>query len=175
LSNFFGGKSISKIGIVGHSRGGGEALRVSSKRKEIGAVALWASVADFNRYSERQKEEWQKNGSFEVLNTRTNQMMKLNVSLLEDLEQNKDELLNLEKAAKNLDKPLLILHGEQDLAVPIKEAEQIYSWSEKEKTEFFKIIGAGHTFDITHPFKGSNKKLDFVLEKTLKFFNKNLN
>jgi len=175
LSNFFGGKSISKIGIVGHSRGGGEALLVSSKRKEIGAVALWASVADFNRYSERQKEEWQKNGSFEVLNTRTNQMMKLNVSLLEDLEQNKDELLNLEKAAKNLGKPLLILHGEQDLAVPIKEAEQIYSWSEKEKTEFFKIIGAGHTFDITHPFKGSNKKLDFVLEKTLKFFNKNLN
>ena len=84
-------------------------------------------------------------------------------------------MLNLEKASRNLKKPILILHGEQDLAVPIKEAEQIYNWSEKETTEFFKIIGSGHTFDITHPFKGSNKKLDFVLEKTLKFFNKNLN
>lgn len=175
LGNFFGGKSISKIGIVGHSRGGGEVLLVSSRRKEISAVTLWASVADFNRYSERQTAEWRKNGSFEVLNTRTNQMMKLNVSLLEDLEQNKNDLLNLEKAAKNLEKPLLILHGEQDLAVPIKEAEQIYNWSDKEKTEFFKISATGHTFDITHPFEGSNPKFDFVLEKTLQFFNKNLN
>jgi dienelactone hydrolase len=175
LTDFFGRKSNSKIGIIGHSRGGGEVLLISSRRKEIGAVALWSSVADFNRYTERQKAEWRKNRSFEVLNTRTNQMMKINVSLLEDLEQNKDKLLNLENAAKKLEKPLLILHGEQDLAVPIKEAEKIYSWSDKEKTEFFKIIGAGHTFDITHPFEGSNKKFDFALEKTLKFFNKNLN
>jgi pimeloyl-ACP methyl ester carboxylesterase len=175
LSDFFRGKSISKIGIVGHSRGGGEVLLVSSRRKEIGAVALWASVSDFNKYSERQKEEWRKNGSFEVLNTRTNQMMKLNVSLLEDLEQNKNDSLNLEKAVRNLKKPLLILHGEQDLAVPIKEAEQIYNWSDKEKTEFFKISATGHTFDITHPFEGSNPKFDFVLKKTLQFFNKNLN
>ena len=175
LNGFFEAKNTLKIGIVGHSRGGGEVLLVSSRRKEISAVSLWSSVADFDRYTERQKNEWRKNGSFEVLNTRTNQMMKLNVSLLEDLEQNKDGLLNLEKAARNLEKPMLILHGEQDLAVQIKEAEKIYSWSDKEKTEFFKIIGAGHTFDISHPFNGSNRKLDFVLEKTIKFFNKNLN
>ena len=100
--------------------------------------------------------------------------MKLNVSLLEDLEKNKDSLLNLKNATKNLNKPLLILHGEQDLAVPVKEAEQIYNWSNKEKTEFHKIKATGHTFDATHPFEGSNPKLDIVLEKTMKFFNKNL-
>jgi uncharacterized protein len=175
LNNFFGGKSNLRIGIVGHSRGGGDALLVSSRRKEIGAVVLWASVADFNRYTERQKEEWCKKGTFEVLNTRTNRMMKLNVSLLEDLEQNKNDLLNLEKASRNLKKPLLILHGEQDLAVPIKEAEQIYNWSDREKTKFIKISATGHTFNVTHPFEGSNPKFDFVLKKTLQFFNKNLN
>ena len=42
-------------------------------------------------------------------------------------------------------------------------------------TEFHKIKATGHTFDITHPFEGSNRKFDFVLEKTLNFFNKNLN
>jgi dienelactone hydrolase len=175
LNNFFGNKSDKMIGIVGHSRGGGDSLLVSSKRKEIGALVLWASVANFNRYSERQIKEWRKNGVFEVLNTRTNQMMKLNVSLLEDIEKNKDDLLNLEKAAMNLNKPMLILHGEQDLAVPIKEAEQIFEWSDKSKTEFHKISAAGHTFDVTHPFKGSNPKLEFVLDKTLNFFNKHLN
>jgi len=175
LNNIFGKKSNKRIGIVGHSRGGGDSLIVSSKRNEISAVVLWASVANFNRYSERQANEWRKNGVFEVLNTRTNQMMRLNVSLLDDIESNKADLLNLKKAAKNLNKPLLIVHGEQDLSVPLKEGEQIYSWSNKEKTEFHKIKAAGHTFDITHPFEGSNPKFDSILEKTLNFFKQHLN
>jgi len=175
LNNFFGGKSNSKPGIVGHSRGGGDALLVGSGRNEIGGVVLWASVANFNRYSDRQAKEWREKGVFEVLNTRTNQMMKLNVSLLEDLEKNKGGLLNLEQAVKNMNKPILILQGEQDLAVPVKEAEQIYSWSNKDLTELFKLSATGHTFDATHPFEGSNPKLDLLLDKTLKFFHKNLN
>ena len=175
LNDFFGARSRRKIGMVGHSRGGGDSLIVSSKRNEISAVVLWAAVANFNRYSERQANEWRKNGFFEVLNTRTNQMMRLNVSLLEDIEKNKDDLLNLEKSAKNLNKPLLIVHGEQDLSVPLKEGEQIFNWSNKEKTEFFRIKATGHTFDITHPFEGSNPKFDSVLEKTLNFFKRHLN
>jgi dipeptidyl aminopeptidase/acylaminoacyl peptidase len=175
LNNFFGKKSKKDIGIVGHSRGGGDSLIVSSKRKEIKAVVTWAAVANFNRYTERQAKEWRKNGFFEVLNTRTNQMMRLNVTLLEDIEKNKNDLLNLEKAANNLNKPLLIIHGEQDLSVKIEEGEQVYNWSNKEKTEFHKIKATGHTFDITHPFESSNRKFDFVLDKTLNFFNKNLN
>lgn len=175
LNNFFGVKNNKQIGIVGHSRGGGDSLIVSSKRKEIKAVVTWAAVANFDRYTKRQAKEWRKNGFFEVLNTRTNQMMRLNVSLLEDIEKNKEDLLNLEKAARNLNKPFLIIHGEQDLSVPIKEGEQIYNWSNKELTEFYKIKASGHTFDITHPFEGSNPKFDSVLEKTLTFFKQHLN
>ena len=175
LNNFFGVKNNKQIGIVGHSRGGGDSLMVSSKRKEIKAVVTWAAVANFDRYTKRQAKEWRKNGFFEVLNTRTNQMMRLNASLLEDIEKNKEDLLNLEKAARNLNKPFLIIHGEQDLSVPIKEGEQIYNWSNKELTEFYKIKASGHTFDITHPFEGSNPKFDSVLEKTLTFFKQHLN
>ena len=175
LNNFFGKKSNKLIGIIGHSRGGGESLIISSRRKEIASTVLWASVANFDRYTERQAKEWRKNGLFEVLNSRTNQMMRLNVSLLEDIEENKNDLLNLEKAANNLSKPLLIIHGEQDLSVKIEEGEQIYNWSNKEITEFYKIKATGHTFDVTHPFEESNPKFDFVLEKSLDFFNKHLN
>ncbi|GIK62195.1 MAG: alpha/beta fold hydrolase [Ignavibacteriota bacterium] len=175
LNNFFGSKSNKKIGIIGHSRGGGDSLIFSSRRKEINAVALWAPVANFNRYSRRQEDQWRKNGFFEVLNTRTNQLMRLNVCLLDDIEKNKDDLLNIEFAARNLNKPLLIIHGEQDLSVKIEESEQIYNWSDKNLTEFYKIKATGHTFDVTHPFEKSNPKFDSVLEKTLKFFNQRLN
>ena len=62
--------------------------------------------------------------------------MPMNVSLLDDIEQNANGYLNLENAVKNLNKPLLIAHGDQDLAVPIAEAEQIYYWSDKSKLSY---------------------------------------
>ena len=73
---------------------------------------------------------------------------------------------------KKITIPYLIVHGDQDLGVPVKEAEQIYSWSNKQFTEFLKVSGTGHTFDIKHPFEGPSKAFNNVLEKTLQFFHK---
>jgi dienelactone hydrolase len=173
--NFFGGNANKGVGLIGHSRGGAIALLAASEKKDVKSVTVWASVSKLDRYSERQKEEWRKKGVFEVLNTRTNQVMPLNISLLDDIEQNKNGKLYLEKAVSELNKPLLILHGEQDLAVKVDEGKEIYSWADKKLTEFYPIEATGHTFDIKHPFEGSNPKFDFVLNKTEEFFIKNLN
>ena len=143
--------------------------------KEIDAVAVWASVANFDRYSVRQKEEWRKKGKFDVMNSRTKQIMSLNVSLLNDLEKNKHDFLNIEKAVKNLNKPLFIAHGEQDLSVKIKEAEMLYNWSDKNNTKFYKIPSTGHTFNMKHPFDGSNPVFENLLNETKIFFNSNFN
>ena len=48
-------------------------------------------------------------------------MMRMNVESLEDIEANKNSSLSIEKAVKGLNKPLLILHGPEDLTVPIEE------------------------------------------------------
>ncbi|MBT8379189.1 MAG: alpha/beta hydrolase [Ignavibacteria bacterium] len=172
--NFFGGNAGKGIGLIGHSRGGAISLLTVNEKDDIGAVAVWASVSKLDRYSERQKEEWRKKGVFEVLNSRTKQVMPLNITLLEDIEQNKSGNLNLEKAVRNLKNPLIILHGEQDLAVKLDEGKTIYSWSNEELTEFYPVESTGHTFDCKHPFEGSNPKFDFVLNKTEEFFTKNI-
>jgi len=171
LNNFFGEVADSRIGLLGHSRGGVISLFTAQFRGEVSAVALWASISKLDRYLERQKKEWRDKGYFEVFNTRTQQKMRLNVSLLEDIEKNKDNSLNIEKAIKRLNRPLLIAQGEQDFTVPIEEAEQLYEWSNKDMTEIFKIPSTGHTFDIKHPFEGTNPKFDMLLNKTEKFFN----
>lgn len=173
-NNYFGNHSNNKIGLLGHSRGGAIAVLTARANANIGAVAMWASVANLDRYTERQKEEWRKKGVFEVLNMRTKQVMRLNLSLLDDVEKNKNDLLNIEKAVKNFNRPLFIAHGDQDLAVPTKEAEQLYEWSDKSKTELFTISAAGHTFNIQHPFAGTNDKFDRLLNKTADFFKVNL-
>ncbi len=175
LAGFFGDAKEQKIGLLGHSRGGGISLLTAGQKPEVNAVAVWASVANFDRYSERQKEKWRRVGKFEVLNTRTNQVMRLNISLLEDLEKNGEDLLNIEKSVKELNRPLFIAQGEQDLAVSIDEAQKLYDWSDKSKTELYLIPAAGHTFDVKHPFEGSNPKFEKLLQKTLNFYKNNLN
>jgi len=173
-NNFFGKIGNNKIGLIGHSRGGAVSALTTLINKNINALAMWASVAKLDRYSERQKQKWRKEGVFKVKNMRTHQVMNLNVSLLEDIEQNISGMLNLEKAVTEFKKPLLIAHGDQDLAVPVKEAELIYSWSDKSRSELFIIPGTGHTFGMQHPDAGSNIKFDDLINKTLQFFNKNL-
>ena len=169
---FFGDKKSNKIALIGHSRGGAVSLLSSLVNKKPSAYVLWASIEKLGRYTERQKKEWREKGFVEVLNSRTNQLMRLDVALLEDIEENKAASLNIENAVKNLDKPLLIVHGEQDVTVPIEEAEQLFDWSNKEITELVKIPNSGHTFDIVHPFAGTNPKFEKVLEKTDNFLEK---
>jgi pimeloyl-ACP methyl ester carboxylesterase len=172
---FEGINSKLKTGLIGHSRGGAIALLTASKRNDIDAMVTWAAIAKINRYSKRQKEEWVKKGYLEIENVRTKQLMQLNLSILEDIIQNEKGSLNLETALEKYKNQLLIAHGDQDLAVPISEAELLYEWSDKSKTELFKLFGTGHTFDIAHPFSGTTVKFERLLEETTKFFIKNLN
>lgn len=164
-----------RIGLLGHSRGAGISILSALKTNMVNALCCWAPISKFDRYTERQKIEWRKNGFFDVLNTRTNQMMRMSVDLLNDIELNKDDKLNIEKAVKRLEIPFLLVHGEQDLTVPIKESELIYEWSNKKLTIFEKIDQVGHTFDIVHPFSGTNKKFDKILKLTAEFFLNSLN
>jgi len=172
-NGFFSNISESnKLGVIGHSRGGAISILASNLSKQVDALVTWAAFYKFARYTERQKTEWRKKGYVEVLNSRTKQLMRQNITLLDDIEQNKNGILNLEEALQNLNIRHLIVHGTEDLVVKVEEGEQIYNWSKKENTELLKIYGTGHTFDIKHPFEGSSKAFDKVLEKTHLFFYK---
>ena len=169
-NNFFGDYKNSKIGLIGHSRGGAISILTARKNKDVSAVAAWASVAKLDRYTKRQKDQWRKKGYFEIINQRTKQKMNLDITILDDIEKNLQDSLNMKKALEQLKIPLLIAHGSQDLSVSIEEAQQLYALSRKELTEYFIINNTGHTFNAKHPFEGSNDKLERLLEKTSKFF-----
>ncbi len=139
INDFFGINFKGKICYICHSRGGAISIITASKRNDINCVALWSSISKLDRYTQHQKEVWRKNGYLEILNTRTNQVMKLNISFLEDIEKNSNDYLNIQKSVKNFKRPLLILHGNNDMTVQIKESELLYEWSDKSQTEFVKI------------------------------------
>lgn len=174
-NSYFLGLNPKSIGLLGHSRGAAVSILAASINQNVNSLCCWAPVAKFDRYTDRQKSHWRSQGYFEVLNSRTNQIMRISVELLNDIEENKNDKLNIEKAVKSLEIPFLIIHGEQDLTVPIKESEEIYDWANTSLKKLEKIESTGHTFDIIHPFSGSNEKFDKILKLTADFFTNSLN
>lgn len=164
----------NKIGLLGHSRGGGLSIIAASENSDsVKALVTLASVADFDRYTDEQKRRWRQNGFIEMPNTRTNQLMKMNISLLDDIETNRMRL-SITNAASALKIPFLIIHGREDLAVKCSDAEKIYNSTDKNLTELVIVDKTGHTFGMEHPFKGTNKVYEDVIEMTSSFFKKNL-
>ena len=172
VDNGFFDKKFEKIGIIGHSRGGATALIAAAETGKYEAVCTWSSIAKLDRYTGRQKEEWRNNGKIQIENTRTKQIMDLNITLLEDIEANKETKFNLTTAVKKISAPLLIAHGGQDLTVPIEEAEILYAASDKNRCELLKINNCGHTFNIVHPFEKSTIQFEKLLKNTNLFFEK---
>jgi dipeptidyl aminopeptidase/acylaminoacyl peptidase len=174
-TDFFGDYLVShNLGIIGHSRGGGISLLSAQKSPDIKAVATWSSVSTFDRYDKKVRQAWKKKGYHEVKNSRTGQVFHLGLGMLADIEKNTKKSLNILEAAKNLEKPLLLLHGSNDESVPYYEVETLNIYASPPLTQMKLIPGAGHTFGAKHPFEGSTESLELVLGHTLKFFREEL-
>ncbi|MBK6536693.1 MAG: alpha/beta hydrolase [Ignavibacteria bacterium] len=159
------------ITLTGHSRGGGIAILKTAEDKRISKLVVLSSVCNFDRYSDTLKKKWKEVGYFEVINSRTNQMMRLNYTLIEDLIKNKDRL-DIQKAISEITVPVMIIHGAQDITVDYSNAEDLYSRSDKEKTKLFLIENTGHTFGAVQPFEGTTKALEEVLTLIEDFLSK---
>jgi uncharacterized protein len=154
--------------LAGHSRGGGIAILKTAEDKRVKRLITLASVDEFNRYGEETKRMWKERGYIEALNTRTKQKMRMNVSLLEDLENNYSRL-NIKEAMKKANVPTLIMHGTEDLAVEKSEAETLYNLCNKDITKLVILENTGHTFGAVHPFAGTTPHLEEVIEEIIKF------
>jgi uncharacterized protein len=150
------------ITLAGHSRGGGIAILKTAEDSRINKLITLASVAEFNRYTDERKKRWKETGYLEVLNTRTKQLMRMNYTLIEDLEKNHNRL-DILSAVKKISIPVLIIHGKEDLAVDYSDAETIYEQTDKTKSRLVLYENTGHTFGAEHPFKGTNKFLEKVI------------
>jgi len=153
-----------KLTLAGHSRGGGIAILKTAEDLRIKKLITLASVAEFNRYTDERKKRWKEEGYLEVLNTRTKQYMRMNYTLIEDLEKNYDRL-NIQKAMSRVKVPAVIIHGKQDMAVDYSDAETLYEQSDKSKTKLILYKNTGHTFGAEHPFKGTNENLERVIRE----------
>ncbi len=159
------------VGLLGHSRGGGQAVLGAAADDRVASLVTWAAVSHFDRWSDESKAQWRKDGHVVVLNQRTGQQMPLNVTLLEDYEANR-ERLDIPAAAGRVQAPWLIIHGRDDLSVRVEEAGELVRASSGARVAL--IETAGHTFEVGHPFQGPSPQLQEAVDKTVAHFREHL-
>lgn len=160
----------NSISILAHSRGAGTAMLAVSEDMDIQNLILWAPISSFNRFSDRQNAEWRKTGFIEQLNSRTNQLMRINSALLDDLEDNKEKF-DIPRIAKELSAsniPLHIIVGSEDISTPIAESNAIAK-AYGEKVRLTIIEKTGHTFGAVHPFEDSSDALEQLITQTITY------
>lgn len=143
---------LNNIHFIGHSRGGGIGVLATHFNPEIKSLITWASV-DSLAYMWLSNpdfvEEWRAKGVHYILNGRTKQQMPLYFQLYEDWNKNEGRF-DLQKVLQGLNKPVLIIHGDADPAVPVQAAYNLHEWTKN--SQLLIIKGADHVFNGSHPY-----------------------
>jgi dienelactone hydrolase len=164
----------TRIGLVGHSRGGGIAVLETARDPRIGALVTWAAISTVDRWpDESERARWRAAGKLEVLNARTGQVLPLYTDTLDDVERN-GALLDIPAAAARVSVPWLLLHGTVDPTVAFAEAERLARVAAPGRASLVPVPGGGHTFGATHPWRGSTPELDLVMKDTVAWLSRHL-
>ena len=171
-SEFKNEANVNSINLIGHSRAGGIVTIKSEEDSRIKKVITLAGVSDYGSRSSTMGdlEQWKKDGVKYVLNGRTKQQMPHFYQFYEDFKQN-EERLTIKRAVQNLTFPHLIIHGENDTSISVKEAEIQHQWNPKSELEI--IENTNHVFDVKHPWEEKEipKKLEEATNLCISFLN----
>lgn len=162
-----------KLGLFGHSRGGGVAILRASEDPAVAGLVTWAGIATVYRWTPETVRQWRAEGKLDVVNTRTGQVLPLSTDILDEMDRHAAGRLDIAKAAVRVRAPWLIIHGDADEAVPVEQASDLYQATEK-KAVLKVIPGGGHTFGARHPWQGSTPELDEAMDVTVEWFGRYL-
>ena len=160
---------LTKVSLIGHSRGGAMTIIKAAAEKRISKIVTLASISTYeNSFPEgKELEDWKREGVTYVINGRTKQKMPLYYQLYENYSQNK-ERFNAAVAAKKIQVPHLIVHGTEDKAVVIENAEILHKNSKQ--SELY-LLETDHVFGAKQPWEEANMPEAFlqITEKTIAF------
>lgn len=164
---------LSRLTLMGHSRGGGIAVVKAAEDTRIQKLISLAAVSDFeDRFPKGEElEAWRQKGISYIENSRTKQKMPHLFDFYEDFKQN-EERLNIARSAQKLDIPFLIVHGTNDPTVAVDNAHQLHEWASK--SDLFLLEGSDHVFEASHPWEREDlpPAMKKIIEKATGFIKK---
>ncbi|PSK94893.1 alpha/beta hydrolase family protein [Taibaiella chishuiensis] len=166
----------SRIGLIGHSMGGGISIIKTAEDSRIKALCTWAAIAEcktpWTNWPQEKLALWQQTGVQYYTNGRTKQEMPLYYQLYEDYQQH-SKRLNILAAAARIKVPVLVCHGTEDTSVPVSSA---YAIHEAQPDSELYLLPSDHVFGRRHPWTEPvlPPAMQQVLDKAIVFFRHNL-
>lgn len=160
--------------LLAHSLGGVPAIFSAKKAQDekivINGIALISTVKQLNFWPDEMMDEWKQNKIYYKKNNRAKQLLPQGEEFLNEVLQS-DSIWNVENEIKKLSQPVLILHGENDEAIPEAHGKKLFEWIHPiNKNSFLKIIpGATHTYNTKHPFEGTTPQLEEMINAVVTF------
>ncbi|MEO7311276.1 MAG: alpha/beta fold hydrolase [Chitinophagaceae bacterium] len=142
----------NQISLLGHSMGGGICIIKTAEDNRIKKLVTWAAISEcktpWGNWSEAKMTDWKRSGVAWYVNGRTKQDMPLYYQLHEDFVEH-EERLDIRNAIASIRVPILVCHGSQDPAVPVKAAHQLVEW--QPAARIF-TVESDHVFGRSHPW-----------------------
>lgn len=145
---------LSRLFLVGHSRGGGLVLLKAAEDPRVRAVTTWAAIAEIHpQWPQAVFDEWERTGVLHVPNTRTGVELPMRYQIVENYHANRPRLDISHNVRRKLKQPLLIIHGDEDETVNVAAAHKLHEF--KPDAELLLVPGATHMFGGAHPWATS--------------------
>jgi uncharacterized protein len=159
----------SAVGLFGHSRGGGIALLHAARDAGVRALVTWSAIGAAFRWGPETVAKWRRDGRIDVTNTRTGDVLPLYTDGLDELEADTAGRLDIGAAAAAIRVPWLIVHGEVDESVALRDARFLWGQSAG-RAELLVVPRGSHTFGARHPWAGMTRELEQAMEATVGSF-----
>ena len=159
----------SHVGLFGHSRGGGIAVLHAAAHGGVHALVTWSAISSAWRWGPETIRQWRAERKLDVTNQRTGEVLPLYTDALDELDGDTEGRFDIAAAAHRLRVPWLIVHGEADETVSVREAQQLHKAND-ERPELLLVRRGSHTFGARHPWGGSTPELDLAMDATAGWF-----
>jgi pimeloyl-ACP methyl ester carboxylesterase len=160
----------TRLFIVGHSKGGGDAILFGANHPLVRGIITWNGIADVNLFDAKLRQEIAEKGVGYIPNARTGQQMPISRVVIDDVDQNREEYDLLAKVAQ-MEQPLMIIQGEKDYERLVKGAERLHAAARSSQLHWIK--DGDHTWNTRHPFAGTTPQLEEAIEVTVRFIREN--